>query len=1698
MRKISSLLLALILSFIGIMPNPNQALAAAALIPAAMKQPIAVRNMSFSAIDPQTNRFFLKAGDLGLLRVEFESGGYVLCHRDSILMTESGGSGKTTQAAFRTSLDPQSVKDYIPDFVYRVGASDASGRLTLKQGPELCYTNGKLDNSWHSFPNYRTYFSDGTSMDNVTYFKSLLKEEVYIDNDAPVITFGQASNSSYLRNHAVTITTKDLPAEGKVTTYYKWTQEAATPAPGDINTVIASGTAAPDPEGNGAYYLHARAVDIVGHETISTAGPFNYDHEPPTITFGQAYNYIFKKSHAVTVTAADTPSNGNIALFYAWTPSSLAPPAAEITTSMISGAPALDPAGSGVFYLHAKAIDAAGNVTVQSTGRFFFDNDPPVLNLTPLSGKAKTSHTISYQMYDNLSSTKLDYAWLKDGAAYSTGTATASSGTLQVPNSLEGSYKLKATAADDSGNTKTIETLAYIIDKSPPVVTFSELGNNTPAKSRQVKVTLQEARGGLAQSSYIWSNSVTVPPSSTAGWMPFADGGGTATTQSATLTSPAGANTTMYLHLKTADSAGNVGYGTTTQGFVLDNTKPTAVFSKASTSSYSHSVTTSLTLSDNVTTALGQYVIKYLVSDQATTDGNDADWSTSTSGAFTITGKSGTYYIHAKVYDQAGNWQLVRGGPYLLDSVAPEGTIHIPAEQTNLKAVPVELTATDAHGPIDMSFSVNGGSTWSSWEPFAAAKTVTIPEMEGTRTISVQYRDAAGNISPAYSDTVIYDLTKPAAVKITYSTAQLTNQSVTATLQASDNITAAGDIDVLNLTGFSYEFQANGTYTFVFRDKAGNENTAVATVTWIDKIKPQVQFSSEGVSDKRKTASSVITATDNVSGANEMTYAYAWSTSANTEPETWTALPSNRQADLSGANGIWYLWAKVKDKAGNETIRHTNSLFQLDNTAPVGTVAYSPPGRTAGNVKAVLSTNESVRVTKPVSGSREYVFTDNGTFEFEFADDAGNVGRATAVVTGIDRSLPYAEVTVTPEDWTNGPVRVTVDASGNSALSLRGIVVPEDAIPVSQTVQKVVYDFVSNGSLRYTLLDTATMLTSEDEVIVDHIDVTPPTGELIYSTESSTNEDVTVTLVTYDENHGIVSVVGDRAFTFTDNGTHTFVFADEAGNVSQLTAVVDYIDKTPPVPVVTYSATSWTKEDVKATLTFTGEDAPVKITNNGGSSQYTFKENGSFVFYYRDAAGNEGEVTAQVTYIDRTPPIGTVTYSEAGWTNRDVIATLTPQDDSGQLPTIVNNSGSTAFTFVQNGTFTFVMEDAAGNRREVNAAFDRIDKTPPVATVQYSTPMSAKTNADVRATVEANEPIVAINNNGSISRDFAANGSYGFRVADRAGNEATVTANVYNIDRTPPVLTLSYSTAAPTKDDVIVTVSGSEAVQVLNNNRAKQYVFKENGTFKFVVQDLAGNIAEAVATVANITKATAKVTYTFSETQPTRNNVTVTFNADRPLTYAGITGNTVTFTENGTRWIEATDQLNNQYVLRIDVNNIDRETPKLTFQKGDQLLLAVGEAVNPGADVQVSDNLDGSLNDKLTVTHAIDTRTPGEYDVTYSVTDRAGNVARIVRKAIVIAPTAFSVFVNSKQLQETEAVVYGEAIQLQLFGQQGTTVVKWARGFKNKGDFKALGQELTSGSLPVKEYGLYTFYMQDQERQTKLVHVYILPVKASE
>ena len=55
-----------------------------------------------------------------------------------------------------------------------------------------------------------------------------------------------------------------------------------------------------------------------------------------------------------------------------------------------------------------------------------------------------------------------------------------------------------------------------------------------------------------------------------------------------------------------------------------------------------------------------------------------------------------------------------------------------------------------------------------------------------------------------------------------------------------------------------------------------------------------------------------------------------------------------------------------------------------------------------------------------------------------------------------------------------------------------------------------------------------------------------------------------------------------------------------------------------------------------------------------------------------------------------------IEYSTSEWTSDDVIVTLKP-DDENEKYIVINNEGKNEYIFTKNDTFTFEVQDEAGN-----------------------------------------------------------------------------------------------------------------------------------------------------------------------------------------------------------------------------------------------------------------------------------------------------------------------------------------------------------------------------------------------------------------
>lgn len=110
------------------------------------------------------------------------------------------------------------------------------------------------------------------------------------------------------------------------------------------------------------------------------------------------------------------------------------------------------------------------------------------------------------------------------------------------------------------------------------------------------------------------------------------------------------------------------------------------------------------------------------------------------------------------------------------DAIAPTGSLLINNgdDVTATTAVTLVLAAADTGGSglESMRFSRNGVTAWSGWEPYQPERPWSLTIGAGTKSVYVQYRDRAGNVSDSdpvapgaqpYGDTIIFAPAPPTA-----------------------------------------------------------------------------------------------------------------------------------------------------------------------------------------------------------------------------------------------------------------------------------------------------------------------------------------------------------------------------------------------------------------------------------------------------------------------------------------------------------------------------------------------------------------------------------------------------------------------------------------------------------------------------------------------------------------------------------------------------------------------------------------------------------------------------------------------------------------------------------------------------------------------------------------------------------------------
>ncbi|MFA5747767.1 MAG: S-layer homology domain-containing protein, partial [Candidatus Absconditabacterales bacterium] len=232
---------------------------------------------------------------------------------------------------------------------------------------------------------------------------------------------------------------------------------------------------------------------------------------------------------------------------------------------------------------------------------------------------------------------------------------------------------------------------------------------------------------------------------------------------------------------------------------------------------------------------------------------------------------------------------------------------------------------------------------------------------------------------------------------------------------------------------------------------------------------------------------------------------------------------------------------------------------------------------------------------------------------------------------------------------------------------------------------------------------------------------------------------------------------------------------------------------------------------------------------------------GTFIFTVSDNAGNS---TGIIFKIDRTPPTISIIYSpESGhWTSGNVLATATGLTN---IPTI--NTGFK--TFSTNGTFDFEFTDNNGLTGKQTATVTRIDKGIPW--------ISGATNGgyyNTGITISFGDSISSASgklNGLTRTSSFNTNieNSYVFTATDQAGNTNSVH---FIIDKTAPYFTGVTSGTTYTSSVYIYFYDSGSAISGATLNGSgytSGSIISGNGTYTFIVTDLAGNWTGATFTI---------------------------------------------------------------------------------------------------------------------------------------------------------------------------------------------------------------------------------------------------------
>lgn len=538
-------------------------------------------------------------------------------------------------------------------------------------------------------------------------------------------------------------------------------------------------------------------------------------------------------------------------------------------------------------------------------------------------------------------------------------------------------------------------------------------------------------------------------------------------------------------------------------------------------------------------------------------------------------------------------------------------------------------------------------------------------------------------------------------------------------------------------------------------------------------------------------------------------------------------------------DGTYEVTATIsKDNVVLDTKKESIPVAGIDNEKPVIDSIEQTEEKDGSKISFKVTDANAVNVlfngttiAANADGSYSVTGIPAGDYTITATDAAGNTATQKVTVTE-KQQAPTVTVpsnTVSSADGQTATTTITVDPHGSSVSAVEP---KESGARVTRTAENQ-YQFTATANGSYTVeVTTADNLSASVALQVTGIQEKtnePPVIQLGEQQLNAAMTEVTIPVTVSDPNGSAADVTltasggsltgegGSYTFTATANGSYIFTAADKDGNQATANAYVEKIIGNiapairagqPQVSSGTATAAITADPNGGAAITsVTGSEGCTVAPQGDGSYLLTTSANGTYTVTATNALGKTAQTTVTVSGIDSTPPVigePAVSYSED---RKTATVSLSVTDEGGVASVtfagieMSASGGSYQASVSQNGSYTVVAVDQAGNQQSRTVQVSGIDLTPPSIQVTSANNSWQKSQTVTFSVTDENSGVstvqvtkdgapVAYTESSGYQFVAAANGTYVIAATDKAGNQSTQSVTITMVDATAPAAPL--------------------------------------------------------------------------------------------------------------------------------------------------------------------------------------------------------------------------------------------------------------------------------------------------------------------